>query len=95
MHPAACSPPLLQALTALSSLIAAARRRPLVAALLLLIVLLGSALRIDKIGTGTRVSVDERSYLGIANNMVVHRSYAYGKDPLHWAPARRSSSRRP
>ncbi len=80
------SPPLPQALTALSSLIASARRRPLVAALLLLVVILGAALRIDKIGTGTRVSVDERSYLGIANNMVVHRSYAYGKDPLHWAP---------
>ncbi len=56
------------------------------AGLLLLIVVLGAALRIDKLGTGTRVSVDERSYLGIANNMVVHRSYAYGKDPLHWAP---------
>lgn len=86
LHPAAPPPPALQALTALSSLIASVRRRPVVAALLLLIVILGAALRIDKIGTGTRVSVDERSYLGIANNMVVHRSYAYGKDPLHWAP---------
>ncbi|MFT4035180.1 MAG: hypothetical protein QM679_06365 [Patulibacter sp.] len=73
-------------MAALSSLTAAARRRPVVAVLLFLIVVLGAALRIDKLGTGTRVSVDERSYLGIANNMVVHRSYAYGKDPLHWAP---------
>ncbi len=66
----------------------------MVTGLLLVITLLGTGLRIDAIGTGTRVSVDERSYLGIANNMVVHRSYAYGKDPLHWAPARRSSLRR-
>lgn len=58
----------------------------MVTALLVIITLLGTGLRIDAIGTGTRVSVDERSYLGIANNMVVHRSYAYGKDPLHWAP---------
>lgn len=58
----------------------------MVAGLLVAIIVLGAALRIDKLGTGTRVSVDERSYLGIANNMVVHRSYAYGKDPLHWAP---------
>jgi len=73
-------------LSALSSLIAAVRRRPVVAGLLVAIVILGAALRVDKLGTGTRVSVDERSYLGIADNMVVHRSYAYGKDPLHWAP---------
>jgi hypothetical protein len=83
LPPGAAPEPLL---AALSSLIATARRRPVVAGLLLAIVILGAALRIDKLGTGTRVSVDERSYLGIANNMVVHRSYAYGKDPLHWAP---------
>lgn len=58
----------------------------MIAGLLLLIVILGAALRIEKLGTGTRVSVDERSYLGIADNMVVHRSYAYGENPLHWAP---------
>lgn len=78
--------PPVRVLSILRSGIAAARRRPIVTALLVLITLLGSGLRIDAIGTGTRVSVDERSYLGIANNMVVHRSYAYGKDPLHWAP---------
>lgn len=68
------------------SLPALARQRPVVAGLLLLITLLGAFLRFDAIGTSTRVSVDERSYLGIANNMIVHRSYAYGEDPLHWAP---------
>lgn len=65
---------------------AAVRARPWVAAALALIVLSGGALRLDAVGTATRVSVDERSYLGIANNMVVHRSYAYGSDPRHWAP---------
>lgn len=68
------------------SLPALVRQRPIVAGLLLLITLLGAFLRFDAIGTSTRVSVDERSYLGIANNMIVHRSYAYGEDPLHWAP---------
>ncbi len=58
----------------------------MIAGLLVLITLLGGWMRFDAIGTSTRVSVDERSYLGIANNMVVHRSYAYGEDPLHWAP---------
>ncbi len=73
----------LQFLRSLPSL---ARQRPVVAGLLVLITLLGGWMRFDAIGTSTRVSVDERSYLGIANNMVVHRSYAYGSDPLHWAP---------
>lgn len=63
-----------------------ARRHKVVGVLLVLITLLGGYQRFDAIGTSTRVSVDERSYLGIANNMLVHRSYAYGKDPLHWAP---------
>ncbi|MDQ8044056.1 MAG: hypothetical protein REI11_05590, partial [Patulibacter sp.] len=70
----------------LRTLPALVRQRPVIAGLLLLIVILGAVLRADKIGTSTRVSVDERSYLGIANNMVVHRSYAYGSNPLHWAP---------
>jgi hypothetical protein len=73
-------------LQTIRSLPALARRRPIVAGLLLAITILGAVLRFDAIGTSTRVSVDERSYLGIANNMVVHHSYAYGSDPLHWAP---------
>lgn len=67
-------------------LTALVRSRPWVAAALALIIVLGGALRVDAVGSATRVSVDERSYLGIANNMVVHRSYAYGSDPRHWAP---------
>lgn len=70
----------------LRSLPARARQRPVVSIVLALIVVLGGALRFDAIGSSQRVSVDERSYLGIANNMVVHRSYAYGSEPLHWAP---------
>lgn len=73
-------------LAAPGTFIAAARRRPLITAMLVAITILGAVLRFDAIGTSTRVSVDERSYLGIANNMVVHRSYAYGSDPRHWAP---------
>ncbi|MBJ7472112.1 MAG: glycosyltransferase family 39 protein [Solirubrobacteraceae bacterium] len=70
----------------LASLPALARQRPIVTALLVLITLLGGWMRFDAIGSSTRVSVDERSYLGIANNLREHRSYAYGSDPLHWAP---------
>lgn len=73
-------------MTFLRSLPDLARRHKVVAVLLVLITLLGGWQRFDAIGSSTRVSVDERSYLGIANNMLVHRSYAYGKDPLHWAP---------
>lgn len=76
----------MRALRSLASLPALVRQRPIVAALLVLITLLGGWMRFDAIGTSTRVSVDERSYLGIANNMVEYRSYAYGSDPLHWAP---------
>jgi hypothetical protein len=70
----------------LRSLPALVRGRPIVSGLLLVITLLGCFLRFDAIGSSTRVSVDERSYLGIANNMVIHRSYAYGSNPLHWGP---------
>ena len=63
-----------------------ARARPAVTALLALIVVVGGALRVDAVGTAARVSVDERSYLGIANNLALNHSYAYGNDPRHWAP---------
>lgn len=66
--------------------VAHARARPVITALLALIVVVGAALRVDAVGTATRVSVDERSYLGIANNIALNHSYAYGKDPRHWAP---------
>lgn len=61
-------------------------RRVLIATLLAVITATGLGLRVGAVGSAPRVSVDERSYIGIANNMVVHRSYAYGRDPIHWAP---------
>ncbi len=70
----------------LRSLPALVRRRPVISGVLVLIVLLGGAMRFDAIGSSERVSVDERSYLGIANNMVKYRTYAYGSDPIHWGP---------
>lgn len=70
----------------LRSLPALARQHRVVTVLLVLITLFGGYQRFDAIGSSVRVSVDERSYLGIANNLAEHRSYAYGEDPLHWAP---------
>lgn len=73
-------------MTSLRSLPALVRRRPVISGLLVLITILGAFWRFDAIGTSTRVSVDERSYVGLANGLNMYRSYVYGENPRHWGP---------